>query len=74
MTMNILSLLGSNWGEELAILLVLTIITGIVCALLGYFRDWLVSIFKIQDALDKLDEVKRKLEEMDRKLNDIKKQ
>ena len=72
--MKMFNCIAMSWGEELGILLVLMVVLGVVLAILGYFRDWLISVFKIKDALDKLDDVKRKLEEMDRKLNDIKRQ
>jgi hypothetical protein len=72
--MKMFSFLAMGWGEELSIGICIAVVVGILCAILGYFRDWLVSAFKIKDVLDKLDEVNRKLDEMQRKLNDIKRQ
>ena len=72
--MKMFSFLAMGWGEELSILVCIVFVVGCVCAILGYFRDWLVSAFKIKDVLDKLDEVNRKLDEMQRKLNEIKRQ
>lgn len=70
--MKFLGLIASSWGQDLGVVLCVGVVVGISCAILGYFRDWLVSVFKIQDALDKLDEVKRKLDEMEKKINSIK--
>ena len=70
--MKMLSLIANSWGQELFIVVCIALVVGVLCAILGYFRDWLVSAFKIQAALDKLDEVNRKLDEMQRKLNEIK--
>ncbi len=72
--MKMFSFLATNWGQEIGLMLCIAIVVGILCAILGYFRDWLVSAFKIQAALDKLDEVKRKLDEMEKKISDLKRQ
>jgi uncharacterized membrane-anchored protein YhcB (DUF1043 family) len=71
-TMIMLSLIATNWGQELFMVVCIALVVGCVCAILGYFRDWLVSVFKIQAALDKLDEVKRKLDQMEKKIDDLK--
>lgn len=67
-----LSIVANSWGQEIGFVFVGAIVVGCLCAIASFFRDWLVSAFKIKAVLDKLDEVKRKLDEMERKINDLK--
>lgn len=68
------SFLAMGWGEELSIGICIAIVVGILCAILGYFRDWLISAFKIKDVIDKLDEVSRKLDSVEKKINENQRQ
>ncbi|WP_397382390.1 hypothetical protein [Prosthecobacter sp.] len=72
--MKMFSFLAMGWGEELSIGICIAIVVGILCAILGYFRDWLISAFKIKDVIDKLDEVSRKLDSVEKKINENQRQ
>ena len=69
--MKMLSLITNSWGQEILLfIVVVVIVVCCLCALVGFFRDWLVAAFKIKDVLDKLDEVNRKLESIETKINE----
>jgi hypothetical protein len=68
--MKMLSLITNSWGQEILLFIVVVIVVCCLCALVGFFRDWLVAAFKIKDVLDKLDEVSRKLESIEKKINE----
>lgn len=72
--MKMFSFLAMSWGEELSIGICIAVVVGCLCAVLGYFRDWLISVFKIKDVLDKLDQVSRKLDSVEKKINENQRQ
>lgn len=69
-----LSLIANTWGQEFSNLIFLAFITGCVIAICVFFRDWLVSAFKIKAVLDKLDEVSKKLDQTSKKLDEVERQ
>lgn len=75
MTLNNMPIFIANtWGQEFSNFIFIAIITGCVIAVGVFFRDWLISVFKIKAVLDKLDEVSKKLDQASKKLDQVEKQ
>lgn len=72
--MKVLSLITNNWGQEIALIVTLGIVGICIGGVLLFCRDWLVSVLKIRDVLDKLDEMKRQIESLESKIKELKRQ